>query len=85
MVGNFVSLLRPQESDCVGKDFVGATLGRRETDVPFCLPKKEPKRHQGAASGEHHACGGAHSHCPLDPRYGSVSLWMVGKFRRPKF
>ena len=36
--------------------------------VPFCLPKKEPKMHQGASFNEHLACAGVHRRRPLDPR-----------------
>ena len=36
----------------------------------FLNDQKVTKESLGAASGEHLACGGAHSHCPPPPVYG---------------
>ena len=36
----------------------------------FLNDQKGTKESLGAASGEHLACGGAHSHCPQTPVYG---------------
>ena len=40
----------------------------------FLLAQKVTKDALGAASGEHLACGGAHSHCPLDPHITGDAL-----------
>ena len=80
---------------CVRKrDFCGSDVLRRSHffvwRVPPCgagsflFAQKGTKNALGAASGEHLACGGAHSHCPQTPNYGSGSLWVFGKFRRAK-
>ena len=56
-----------------------------EAGVPFCLPKKEPKRHQGTSFDEHPACAGVHRRRPLDPRLrGTPSSEIPVTFRRPK-
>ena len=44
-----------------------------EAGVPFCLPKKEPKRHQGASFDEHPACAGVHRRRSLPP----LALWAI--------
>ena len=49
-----------------------------EAGVPFCLPKKEPKRHQGASFDEHPACAGVHRRRPLDPRLRGTPSWKMG-------
>ena len=56
----------------------GVHFFTKETSVPFCWPKKEPKRHQGASFDEHLACAGAHRRCPLDPRLRRTPSWKMG-------
>ena len=50
--------------------------------VPFCLPKKEPKMHQGASFNEHLACAGVHRRRPLDPRLRGTPSCFLGNFIR---
>ena len=40
----------------------------------FLNDQKVTKESLGAASGEHLACGGAHSHCPQTPNAGDALL-----------
>ena len=74
-MGNFVSLLRPQESDCVGKDFVGAALGRWGTGCDFLNDQKVTKESPGISFDEHLAFASVHRRRPPDPRLrGRVTL-----------
>ena len=41
----------------------------------FLNDQKVTKESLGAASGEHLACGGAHSHCPQTPITGDALLF----------
>ena len=58
--------------------------GRGRDGCYFLNDQKVTKESLGAASGEHLACGGAHSHCPQTPGYGSVPLWALYNPRRAK-
>ena len=49
--------------------------------VPFCLPKKEPKRPQGASFDEHLACAGVHRRRPLDPRLRGDAILRIWHLR----
>ena len=79
--------------DCVGKaaslagkDSVEAAFGRLGKRCDFLSDQKVTKESPGDGSDERLRGAGAHSHLsPGPPIYGSVSLWMFGKFRRPKF
>ena len=53
--------------------------------VPFCLPKKEPKMHQGAAFDEHLAYAGVHRRpSPGPPNYGRrlPGSWAISSGRQ---
>ena len=68
--------------DCVRK----AAFGRWRDECYFARGGKVTKTPPGNGSEERLRGAGAHSHLsPGPPIYGSVSLWMFGKFRRPKF
>ena len=58
--------------------------GQERDGCYFLNDQKGTKESLGAASGEHLACGGAHSHCPQTPIYGSVSLRVYVCSRRAK-
>ena len=68
-MGNFVSRLRPQERDCVGKDFLGAALGRWGTGCDFLNDQKVTKESPGDGSDERLRAAGAHSHLSPGPPF----------------
>ena len=68
-MGNFVSLLGPQERDCVGKEFVGAALGRWGTGCDFLNDQKVTKESPGDGSDERLRAAGAHSHLSPGPPF----------------
>ena len=74
----------------LGREWFFKDLCRKGERVPPCRAgsflngQKGTKDPLGAASGEHLACGGAHSHCPQPPGDGNRSLWILSVFRRAK-